>query len=495
MESTYEPPSRAIGTREILIAMRRSWALVLACAVLGGLALAGLTMWLQPQTYSSTAVLLVNQEVASDLLLPLPQQDDPERVIENETTFAESRSVEVRAEDELGFEASITATPRAAADVLEITATEETAERSQQVASAFTTAYLDLRVEADQALLDQTIRALEDETEQLKIEMDAATNAAARDRLMTRIEDYERSINDLRVSSSAATGGVVVVAEPDLPPEPTSPNTVRNGLIGVILGLALGTTLAVVRFGTDDRVRSPAEIEAALPGVVVLGEVPHLPAPGTNGVPQVLDDEATTGDSVPYRDLASAIQNRLSGRDPRLVVVLGLDDTIAVGELVGRVALANARTGKNTIAIDANLTAPSLHRVFGTSDSPGILSLSRGESTPWEAFRKVDFASNLRLLTADADATADPGLLFGEEASRFFQTVGLLDQDFLALIAGPDLDAGGPALASALEAAVVIVVREGSSRLTRVREALRRFDRVGLEVAGLVLDRERPVSS
>ena len=490
MDSSYEPPSRPMGSQEIVQAVRRFWWLILVCTVIGGLAVAGLTQWLQPESYQSNAVLLVNQDSASDLILDLPQRDIlPERAIENEATFAESRSVKERAEQELGFGAAIMATPSESADVLELSAQAETAERAQLVVMAYTDAYIELRVEADSAVYDQTVQAVETQIDALRSDLDATTNAATRDRLLSRIEDYERSVNDLRVSADGATGGVAVLAAADLPEEPVSPQAVRNGLIGAILGLALGTTLAVVRFSTDDRVRSAAGVESALPGVRVLGEVERLDDPSSNGsiARTVWDSSSGEGDAASYRYLASAIRSRISEGETRLVMITDLDG-VGTGDLVAQLAVANSRSGQHTIAIDADLRAPSLHHCFDIPEKPGIISLTTGQSTAWEAFREIGLEPNLRVLPADVDETFDPDLLFGKEASHFFRTIDLLDKDFLALVAGPGLEDGGLALSTLLDAVVVIVVQEGISRVTEIRDALRRLERADVGVLGLVLD-------
>jgi capsular polysaccharide biosynthesis protein len=78
-----------------------------------------------------------------------------------------------------------------------------------------------------------------------------------------------------RVSASANSITATVWEEAALPGAPVSPNPVRNGLIGLLLGAMLGVGLAFLLEQFDDRWRSPEETER-ISGVPTFGVIPEF---------------------------------------------------------------------------------------------------------------------------------------------------------------------------------------------------------------------------
>jgi Mrp family chromosome partitioning ATPase len=171
----------------------------------------------------------------------------------------------------------------------------------------------------------------------------------------------------------------------------------------------------------------------------------------------------------------------------RVILAVGLDDSVSTGAFVAQLALANAHAGQHTLAIDANPAAPSLHAVFDIEPAPDLINLLNGRSTAWESCREVSGEANLQVLPIDPSQTSDPDVIFGEDARAFFGTIETLDKELVAIVAGPDLDSGGLAMATLVDS-VILVARERSSRLGRIRDALRHLERADVDVLGLVLD-------
>jgi capsular polysaccharide biosynthesis protein len=81
------------------------------------------------------------------------------------------------------------------------------------------------------------------------------------------------------VSPSTDAVAVSVWDEAPLPTSPTSPNTLRNGGLGLLLGCVLGIVLAFLmeRLGKR-RFHSPEQVEQ-ISGVPTFGVIPRFSAP------------------------------------------------------------------------------------------------------------------------------------------------------------------------------------------------------------------------
>ena len=71
------------------------------------------------------------------------------------------------------------------------------------------------------------------------------------------------------------TEAVNVVEEANLPTEISSPKTIRNTLIGGVLGGAVAVMIIIIVFIMDDTIKNPDDVEKYL-GLSVLGSIPVL---------------------------------------------------------------------------------------------------------------------------------------------------------------------------------------------------------------------------
>ena len=86
-----------------------------------------------------------------------------------------------------------------------------------------------------------------------------------------RLAATEGDLEELQTLQAAGSSAAVV--GPALSASLVQPQTKRNVLLGVIVGLALGIALAFIRESLDTRVRSADEFRARL-GLPLLGQVP-----------------------------------------------------------------------------------------------------------------------------------------------------------------------------------------------------------------------------
>jgi polysaccharide biosynthesis transport protein len=252
---------------QLLRIVRRRKLVVLQAAVLVPL-LALLFSLTQEKEYTATATLLFRQapsgpeegetvidptrEAATNgQLVGLPVvAEQAAELLEGVSGGEVLESVEVESSSE--------------ADTAKIAATTEDPELSAAMANAYGRAYIAFRREADRSQVQDAIDVAEGSLEQLSPEDQEGKEGAA----------LREQLDRLKLTQALQTGGAELVQPATVPSSPSSPKTVRNVMLGFILGLLLGFGLAALLERIDRRVRSIEELED-LYEVPILARIPR----------------------------------------------------------------------------------------------------------------------------------------------------------------------------------------------------------------------------
>lgn len=153
----------------------------------------------------------------------------------------------------------------------QITLTMAEAVNSRPVAEAVIRE-LDLGTSPEAFLENLSVRQVA-ETQFIQVAYTDPDPEQAREITQTIGETFSEQVSEVSPSTNAITATVWEPAvEPD---EPVSPNPTRNGILALMLGLALGTGLALLLEYLDDSWRSPEELEG-FSGVPNFGVVPKF---------------------------------------------------------------------------------------------------------------------------------------------------------------------------------------------------------------------------
>ena len=303
-------------------------------------------------------------------------------------------------------------------------------------------------------------------------------------------------------------GGFTVVQTASVPTSPFSPQTTRDAIVAVVLGLIAGIGLAFLLDYMDRGVKDEKAVEAAL-GAPVLARVPLLARRrgdkknvgtrtdtiGFNRSPVLLES---------FRTLRSNLEFFSIDKQQSVFLITSSEPQEGKSTTSVNLGLSLALAGKRVVVVDADLRKPMLHEYVGVAQSPGLSNLLAGASMFEDCLQLVKAdkysprgSSGCERTEAGPDApkhlrhsrwacAAQPGgavdlLAHGQTHQRPLGNVRLRAHRRSPVLAVSD------AVTLARHAdGVVVVVRLGTTSRDHVFEVRQVFERANVRVLGAV---------
>ena len=375
------------------------------------------------------------------------------------------------------------------ADVIDVTATDDSAAGAAGVANAVARAFLARRAASERADIAQARAALEAQLARLGQGGAASDQGAAiRARLSELIVAEANAGRDLRLAE---------LAEP--PASAYAPRPLRNAAIAFFAALFAAVLVVVLR----ERLRpAPGERGAVerLAGVPLLAVLPAAAGagrmqvlgrrapPGLRGLAarRAQADDTRRAETVAaadegVRSLLGAVLLALPPGDRHVVVVTSATRAQATAGLAARLARALAQAGQETLALGADLSSPELAEALGVDGAPGLAqALDQAQAGTAVRLRAaaVPGLPTLHVVPGGGAPSDGVGLLRPGAVDALFVALGNAGYDYVVVDAPGLLSAPEAWLvARNAEAAVVACPpRPSAEELAEVRRALERLD-------------------
>jgi Mrp family chromosome partitioning ATPase len=182
-------------------------------------------------------------------------------------------------------------------------------------------------------------------------------------------------------------------------------SALRNGLLGLLVGIVLGVGLAFLRDHLDTRVRNAGEVSQRL-GLPLLARLPGPPRNLRRGNNLVMVEEPTSHAAEPFRVLLTNLEFVSHEVNPRTIMVTSAREGEGKSTTAANLAVTLARTGKRVALVDLDLRRPFLHEFFHIPPEPGLTTMAVGRATLEDALVPVALAplpAALRRPDADED--------------------------------------------------------------------------------------------
>lgn len=374
--SQAQEGERSALRRLVVVVRRRRW-LVLAVVVLVPV-VALLGSLLQEKRFQATAqVLLTRGDLAADVsnAQRSPDLRDPERVAETRAQLARTEELARRVirgarRSDLtpgAFLADSSVSPRADADILLFRVSDRYRDVAIRLATEYGRQFTRYISELDTAPLARAERAVQQRLRQLEADGEEDSRVYA---------TLTQNLDQLRVERALRTAGATLV-RPANGASLTRPRLVRNGALGLVVGLALALGLAFLREALDTRVRTGEEVSERL-GMPLLA---RLPAPPRRLRPRqdvAMLNEPTSPAAEPFRVLRTNLEFVSLEQRAALVMITSAAPMEGKSTTAANLAVALARSGRRVVLVDLDLRRPTLHRFFDAAGHVGLSDVALG---------------------------------------------------------------------------------------------------------------------
>jgi succinoglycan biosynthesis transport protein ExoP len=520
---------------------------VLVCVVVAVVAAFAYSKVDHPK-YSSSSLIQVSSgataaggtaAATSTLTLPDPVQ-------QLGSTAVQLRAAKILNDSNVGEVASdVTGTVDPTTGALSITATDTNPERAQQVAQAYSQAYVDQTQAVVQAQIDKlttALTALTVKISTLQQQPGSTTNTLIQAQITAATQTYSTlQAQQYTIQTGEPYSSIQVAA--NLPTSSTGLHKWQLLGIGVVAGLLVGIGIALIRDRFDNRLRTTPGGED-ITDLAILAEIPQDSEvkSGKVSIALVQAPQSLMAESV--RDLRTSLRVVFEDTACPVIVVTSPDPGDGKSFVAANLAAAWAMSGSKVIAVSADFRRPRLEELFGLEGGqPGLADLIRANwksphqppSAPRQASGRSD-ASEAREDAAAlrggparerkeaagtpgvfSDASADSMLLdtgiFGlrvlpagtqlENPSDLFGSPGMqpvLDQllvlaDVVLLDTPPVLPVPDTAILGRLSDGAVMIASEGKTDRGDLERAIHRLETTQCRVLGVALNRIRRSSA
>lgn len=273
---------------------------------------------------------------------------------------------------------------------------------------------------------------------------------------------------------------------------PQSPSAPRKSIILVLslmLGGMAGIAFVLGREFSQTTFRTPEDLESRT-GYTVLGQIPAIPARRRSNVLKYLTDKPNSAAAEAIRNLRTSIL--MSDLDNPAQVIMSTSSVPGEGKTTQSLALTQnlSGMGKKVLLIEGDIRRRIFAEYFHIEGNKGLVSVLSGE----EAFEDIvvhEPTLNADLLVGDK-SSINAADVFSSEKFRTFLNDLREKYDHIIIDTPPVLAVPDARVIGRYVDRILYTVKWDSTSHRMVREGLKSFESVNLQVAGLVLGQISP---
>jgi exopolysaccharide transport family protein len=330
-------------------------------------------------------------------------------------------------------------------------------------------------------------------------------------------EGLLQRLKEASVSASLKASNIRIVDSAEPPTKPIKPKIPLNLGVAAILGLGLGFCAAFLQERLDDTLKGTDDVERLF-GLSAVGLIPavsqlngnhhgasklleHTKASLSrkeNGNGNVLkpdakwhriDEEGKQNAPLveAFRSLRTSILLSTADHPPSSLLVTSTQPGEGKTTIATNLAIALTQVGQRVLLVDADLRSPSLHRLFGTRESQGLVSYLTGHQD-WHTVVRPSGSAGLDLLFCGPIPPNPSELLSSRSMGELIRSARE-QYEFVILDSAPMLALADSRILAKLVSGTLLVVKNAMIPREQVKQALFGIHSVGANVIGVALNR------
>lgn len=311
-----------------------------------------------------------------------------------------------------------------------------------------------------------------------------AIAAALADAIAAEFTDV---ISELETPAAGGPSAVKisVVRDASAPTAPSSPNLKLNVALGLLVGLALGVGVAILREVLDTRVRDEADI-AKVTATSVIGTIGYDEDAPKH--PLIVQSSPHSHRAEAFRRLRTNLQFLDIADRPQSIVVTSSLPGEGKSTTTINTAISLADAGSRVALIDADLRRPSVARYMGLEGGAGLTTVLIGKASVEDVIQPWG-NGYLHVLPA-GQIPPNPSELLGSQAMATLLDKLTKTYDIVLVDTAPLLPVTDAAILSKLTGGALVVVGANKLHRNQLAESLGALETVGARVLGVVLNQQ-----
>ncbi|MBB6628503.1 polysaccharide biosynthesis tyrosine autokinase [Nocardioides sp. KIGAM211] len=302
-----------------------------------------------------------------------------------------------------------------------------------------------------------------------------------------------KKLEDPNGAERVGTPRVQVYGAAALPSSPVSPKPLRNLVLALLLGLALGYGYALLRHNLDRRLRTPQVVQDRF-DVAVMGSVPmagvlgHEPGERAELALEVGDGAQRQREAAEaFRKLRTNLIFMEVDNPPRVIVVTSPQPGDGKSTVAANLAAAVAVSGQPVILVDGDLRRPTVGGSFQVDQEIGLTDVLVGRLKPWEALQPSAVSDNLQVMSAGR-IPPNPSELLGSQAMKSL-LAELSSKAMVIVDAPPLLPVTDAAILTAAADGALVVISAGRTLDAELSQALGHLASVNGRALGIIMNK------
>lgn len=498
-------PNDTLELRDVLNVVRaRKWVIIQAVVVVTLAALA--FSFLQAPSYEGHAkVLITGQDTGSAILGTAISElsSQPERGLQTQVQLMQLRPLAENVIRTLGLKTEpdellkqIEVSAIGQTNIVDVKVTAGDPRLASQIANAMADEFVawskQYKRESIKTAADEVDQRLQ-QTKQEVLELGRKISAQGKSDDLTAelaiatgtYTTLAGKLEELRIQEQLETGSGRVVSPAVVTEEPVAPSPMRNGALGLAVGLVFGLGMAFLYEYLDNTIKSTEEAEELF-GAPVLGLIPAEKFEKDEKRRLTLVTHPGTAAAEAYRVLRNSLDFINFEHNIKTLLITSAAPAEGKSTVASNLAAGLAQAGKKVVLVSCDFRRPTTQQFFQVNTMIGLSDVLTGANSLKSALQRSSELANLLVLVS-GKLPPNPSELLGSEKMRALLKELEEWADWVIVDSPPLLAVADAAAVARWSDGVLMVTKGGESTRDAAKKATEMLGQVGARVIGSVV--------